>query len=220
MRVDNFISKSEPIIKSTEKKTIHIVHILDRSGSMDGYGSSSKIKSALQGINTEVTELQKDANVNYLFSLVDFGDNTINKTYWQRPVSEVGHINIRANGGTPLYQAIGETLEGFPQTHPVLVKVFTDGGENASRGKYNTAFAVKTLLASLKDKDFTVTFVGTESDVATIQRALDIAEGNTLVHDNTAEGVTRSFNKSMGATMTYASNVAQGNFTKTLNFYQ
>ena len=218
MRVDNFITKPEP--KSTEKKTIHIVHILDRSGSMDGYSGSSKIASALQGINTEVTELKKDTSVNYLFSLVDFGDYTINKTYWQRPIAEVGHINIRANGGTPLYQAIGETLEGFPQTHPVLVKVFTDGGENASRGKYNTAFAVKTLLTSLKDKDFTVTFVGTESDVATIQKTLEIAEGNTLVHDNTAEGVMRSFNKSMGATMSYASNVVEGKFTKTLNFYQ
>jgi uncharacterized protein YegL len=215
MRVDNFISKQEPKVISTEKKTIHIVHILDRSTSMAG----SKLKAALQGINSEVEELKKDATVNYLFSFVHFGNDIVN-SFWQIPIEKVVHINISANGCTALYQAIGETLEKFPQTNPVLVKIFTDGEENQSRGKYNNAFAVKTLIDSLEQKDFTITFVGTKTDVEEIQRNLSIAEGNTLVHDNTAEGVTRSFRKSMDATANYTANVAVGNFSKTLNFYQ
>ena len=210
MRVDNFKTES----KSTEKKTIHIVHILDRSGSMNG----PKLNAALQGINAEVQELQKDNMVNYLFTLVHFGSNIIN-AYWQIPISKVGNINISSDGMTALYQAIGETLDKFPQTNPVLVKIFTDGEENQSRGKYNNASSVKTLIDSLEQKDFTITFVGTASDVESIKRNLSIAAGNTLVHDNTEESVKMSFRKSMDATVSYSANVAKGNFTKTLNFY-
>ena len=53
-----------------------------------------------------------------------------------------------------------------------------------------------------------------------IQQNLSISAGNTLVHDNTAEGVTRAFNVSNEMSMKYSANVAQGKFTKTLNFYQ
>ena len=163
-------------------------------------------------------ELQKDNMVNYLFTLVHFGSNIIN-TYWQIPISKVESIYIQSDGMTALYQAIGETLDKFPQTDPVLVKIFTDGEENQSRGKYNNASSVKTLIDSLEQKDFTITFVGTASDVESIKRNLSIAAGNTLVHDNTEESVKMSFRKSMDATVSYSANVAKGNFTKTLNFY-
>ncbi|MCA9381732.1 hypothetical protein KC678_05680 [Candidatus Dojkabacteria bacterium] len=93
------------------------------------------------------------------------------------------------------------------------------GEENASRGKYNSVFAVKELIDNLEQKDFTITFVGTEADVYEIQRNLSISKGNTLVHDNTAEGVERSFRKSMAATQSYSASVSRGEYTKTLDFY-
>ncbi len=62
MRVDNFISKPEP--KSIEKKTIHIVHILDSSGSMnDGQfiapfpasaGTATETFAGISGFNKAV----------------------------------------------------------------------------------------------------------------------------------------------------------------------
>ncbi|MCA9381734.1 hypothetical protein KC678_05690, partial [Candidatus Dojkabacteria bacterium] len=122
MRVDNQTTAKKNNKKdSGVKPTIHIVHILDRSGSMNG----PKLVNANNGINAEIVELQKDTNVEYLFSLVHFGSD-IQTIYWQRPIQEVGFVNIISSGTTALYQAIGETLEKFPQTHPVLVKIFTD----------------------------------------------------------------------------------------------
>ena len=150
MRVDNF--KTEVKVKpskntKSEKKTIHIVHILDRSGSMEG----SKLRAALEGINTEVAELQKDTTVDYFFTLVHFGSDIV-KAYRETPINKVKNIYVSSNGMTALYQAIGETLDGFPQTSPVLVKIFTDGEENQSRGKYNNAASVKELIDTLEQK--------------------------------------------------------------------
>ena len=216
MRVDNFISKAEPIIKSTEKKTIHIVHILDRSGSMQG----GKLTNALFGVNEEVVELQKDNTVNYLFTLVWF-DGDVDRQYWQVPINTVTNININSGGSTALYQAIGETLSDIDTTDPVLIKIFTDGDHyNNNWGKYNNPKIVKELIRDCNSKNFTITFVGTQVDTEKCKDLFGLSSGNISVHDNTAEGVTRSFRKSMDATMMYASNVVEGKFTKTLNFYQ
>lgn len=217
MRVDNFISKPEP--KSIEKKTIHIVHILDSSGSMnDGqFSGQSKWQAAVLGVQSEITELKLDDTVNYLFSLVVFG-TTSNKIIWQQPISKVNYTSEwRSQGSTALYDTIKETLSNYPQGQPVLVKILTDGQSNSDR---TSPSEIKELVNTLEKKDFTITFVGTASDVDYINKNLGIAKGNMLVHDNTAESVTRSFKKSMDATVSYSTNVAQGKFTKTLNFYQ
>lgn len=210
MRVDNNNQSVSP------KKTIHIVHILDKSSSMQG----GKMKSALSGINAEIKDLKKSNDVEYLFSLVAFSYGfNIRKVYWQMPINQVDTVDIVPNGNTALYQAIGETLEDFPQDNPVLVKIFTDGEENDSRGKYSSAENVKRLIEKLEQKDFTITFVGTERDVKNIQHKLSISDGNTLSHDNTAEGVADSFRKSIDATLFYSNSVSKGEFTKTMSFY-
>lgn len=213
MRVDNFITKPEP--KSTEKKTIHIVHILDSSGSM-GDSYNSKWSSAVQGVRSEISELKLDLTVNYVYSLVVFGASS-KQVIWQQPINKVKYeSDWRSQSSTALYDTIKATLSNYPQGEPVLVKILTDGASNSDR---TSPSEIKQLIDSLQEKDFTITFVGTADDVEYINKTLGIAEGNTLVHDNTAEGVMRSFKKSMGATMSYASNVAEGKFTKTLNFY-
>lgn len=212
MRIDQYVSQKR--IVPEDRKKIHIVHIVDRSTSMDG----SKLNSAIKGINKEIEELQKENNVDYFFTLVHFGSD-IKTQYYKEPISNVKKVKIYSTGWTALYQAIGETLENYNEDCPVLVKIFTDGEENDSTGKYETAYAVKSLLDSLKSKNYTVTFVGTEYDVKQIQKTLSISEANTLVHNNTAESISRSFTKSMAATKKYSNAVANNEYTKTLSFY-
>jgi len=217
MRVDNF--KTEPVKvlkgKREEKKTIHIVHILDSSGSM-GEGFYSKWNSAVQGVQSEITELQKDNVVNYLFSLVVFGKDS-KRIFWQVPIKEVVYSSDwRSQSATALYDTIKDTLSVYPQGEPVLVKILTDGQSNHD---LTLPKEIKQLIDNLQEKDFTITFVGTASDVDYINQNLGIAKGNMLVHDNTADGVMRSFRKSMIATTAYTTSVANNEFSKTLNFY-
>lgn len=199
------------------KPTIHIIHILDRSESMSG----PKLRSALRGINEEVSNFKNDDTVNYVFSLVDFG-NDVHKYYWKTPINEVSdNISIWSQGCTALYQAIGETLSDYSTDEPVLVKIFTDGEQYANNwGKYNTAKKAKEVIQSKESTNFTITFVGTESDVTKCQDLFGIAEGNTLVHDNTGEGVQKVFKKSLNATKNYSKGIVSGEFTKTMSFYE
>ena len=57
---------------------------------------------------------------------------------------------------------------------------------------------------------WTVTFVGTEEDVAFVQANLSIADSNTLVHDNSARGVKLSFESYMDNQTNYTKNVSKG----------
>lgn len=197
-----------------DKPTIHIVHIVDRSISMSG----TKLLNAVKGVNAEIEELQKDSSANYLFTLVHFGSG-ITRSYWQTPINNVPKINISDYGMTALYQTIGETLSDYDTDDSVLVKIFTDGAENCSRGKFRDVSILKSLIQEKENGNFTITFVGTASDVESIQCELNIAEGNTLIHDNTGAGVEKSFKKSMKATLSYSRSVSQGEFTKTMSFY-
>lgn len=215
MRVDNFTTK----VVSTNIPTIHLVTILDSSGSMNE-GVGSKWDNAVKGVQQEIEALKQDTSINYIYSLVVFGNSRKN-VIWQQPIQEVVYDSSwRSQSATALYQTIGATLESYPTDYPVLVKIYTDGQHNVNTGKYSKASEVSALLQQLKKKDVTVTFIGTEYDVAQIQRDLNIAKGNTLVHDNTGVGMKESFKKSLDATQSYLRKVATGEFTKTLNFYQ
>ena len=78
----NFLLGKEPIkLKSklvsskTIKKllpTIHIVDILDASGSMAGYLGNSKYDNSKEGILNSIQDLKKVKDIKYTYSLVEF----------------------------------------------------------------------------------------------------------------------------------------------------
>jgi hypothetical protein len=188
---------------------IHNIHILDRSSSMN---SGGRIYSALQGINSEIEELKKDSSVTYLQTFVPFSygnySGRIGNEFFKTPINEVETINTFASGYTALYQALGETLEDVLASkgpnEKVLVKVFTDGEENDSRGLYRSGAALLELIKQAEKRDVTVTFVGTERDVLQVISTLGIERSNTMSHDNTPDGITRAFAATASATKTYA----------------
>lgn len=198
---------SNPVNNGDSKPTIHIVSILDASTSMYG----DKFENALRGINSEIKELKKETTINYTLTMVRFsGTNNIQTIEFKTPISKVGEIYTNCTGMTALYQAVGETLEKFintPSNEKVLVKIFTDGENNESRGKYASQTVLANFIKECESKGFTITFVGTKTDVDFMINDLNINFSNTLSHDNTSRGVADAFATTTMATKSYSAKV-------------
>lgn len=204
---ETYVTRKSNMFKKS-KETVHIVNLLDRSGSMGGI----KLENAVAGINAEIDKFKKENNINYNFSLITFDDN-IKTEYFNKPVKTVGYFRGYAGGTTALYGAIGETLsklKGMKDSQRVLVNIFTDGGENASVGTYKSAESIKNLIKECEKLGFTITFIGTEFDVQEVNRRINIDLSNTLVHDNTGAGVEQAFRSKMSATLSYSASVSRG----------
>lgn len=191
------------------KPTIHNVHILDASGSMRG----SKLKGAIEGINTEIETLKADTEINYTQTFVHFsGSYDIQTDHMITPINKVSRVNLRDRGMTALNDAIGQTLTSLQKVvspkDKVLVKIFTDGGENDSK-KFKES-QIKEMIKDLNSKNYTITFVGTAYDVDAAVDLYNIDKTNTLVHDNTGAGMRSAFASSTEATAVYAKKVIKG----------
>lgn len=197
-------------VKIKELKTVHNVHILDTSGSMNG----GKIKAALEGINDEVEEMKTITDVKFTQTVVKFSSGSdYHEVYWKEPLINVKPINCCAVGGTALFDAIGRTLsklkaENNGTDNKVLVKIFTDGEENSSVNWRKKQ--VQDLIDRCQKEGFTVTFVGTKKDVEYMVDNLSVDISNTYVHYDTAESINFMSQERSGATKTYARKVAEG----------
>ena len=207
--------KSSPLSSPTNtpsptgsRPTIHIVDILDSSGSMSG----PKISAAVEGINHGVRTLQTDTtDVNYTYTLTDFSEDVIFR-HVMVPISDVPRFKGETRGSTALFDAIGKTAERLSpfvkSEDKVLINIYTDGQENCSR--WFNAETINKLIQFRSDFGWTFTFIGTEKDVAFAQRMLSIKDSNTLVYDGTAKGLEKSFVANTSARSNYSSKVSRG----------
>lgn len=197
------------------KPTIHIVHILDGSGSMN-WERPSKFDMAREGMESEIAILKKDNTVNYLYTIVEFDyPNHIVKVVDRVPINENTKYSdfklFTPEGNTALYDAIGTTLHDlFARTEDekVLIKIFTDGAENSSR-EYNSV-TLSLLIDKAKEKGYVVTFIGTLLDVKMIQYKLRIEASNTLQFDGTTRGMKAAYQTANNATIMYSKAVVDG----------
>lgn len=199
---------TKKVSKKRGKPTIHIIDIIDCSGSMFG----AKINNAIKGINNGILELKKDTSVNYTYTLCDFsGSNDIQYKYVKAPLNTVETVNFRDRGMTALYDAIGKTLttasKNIKKDEKVLVNIYTDGEENGSRSFDSKK--VSELIEDLK-KDYTVTFIGTDVDVKSVITKLKIDETNTLAYDGSGKGLEKSMSLNNLARSAYSSSVKEG----------
>lgn len=125
------------------KDATHIAVLLDRSGSMD-----SIKEETISGFNFFLNEQQKGgANAN--LTLVQFDTQATEVVHENAPIDSVPPLNAdtyQPRGGTPLLDALGETiistgrtLAVIPETNrpdKVVFVIITDGEENSSH-KYN-----------------------------------------------------------------------------------
>lgn len=198
---------------TTEIPTIHVVDVLDCSGSM-AYG---KLQAAMKGINAGIQNLKTTNSVNNVYSLLWFEGKTAKFKHLREDPRDVKEIHLTSGGMTPLFDAIGTTIKEFKNsTDKVLMNIYTDGGENSS--KKFTKEQIKKLIQDVKN-NITVTFIGTSEDTLFAVRDLGVDLSNTLVYDGTAAGLDKSINVTVNARVSYSANVAAGNDVRT-GFYK
>ena len=196
--------------KEAQIPVIRNVHIIDRSGSMHG----RKLLNAVKGVNEELKALQKDDTVEYTQTLVAF-DTRMTYRVKEVPIKEAEEIVLYSGGSTALYATIGTVLDDMVETYTpgtkTLVKIFTDGEENSSRGKYSDPKVLHNLIQECEEEyEFTITFVGTKWDIERVMKETGIRGSNTMSHDNTERGVKMSFGQTTDATMAYSKKVKEG----------
>lgn len=179
---------------------MHKVVLLDCSGSMQG----AKYDVAELGVKQDY-EACKGEFVDYL--LVEFSIDKREQLHdFTKPLLFRPYFS-----GTALYKTIHEVfnalIKNTPKEDKVLVQIFTDGQDEHSA---NYRANAKLVIDKFNSMGWTVTFVGTEADVAFVQSNLSIDSTNTLVHDNTASGVANSFEVYRGATSNYTKSVKRG----------
>jgi len=183
-------------------KSQHILFILDRSGSM-----KDRATDVIGGFNTYVSEMQSEAakdGMETLVSLVTFSDqHTV--VFASRPVADVEPLTsgtYRAIGNTALLDTVYDSVSRYREmigqgffsggreidAPSVLVIVFTDGMENASRA-VNWGQVQGLLGECERLGNWTFTYVGAhagawgQADQLTIRRRNVLDAEHLSVHD-------------------------------------
>lgn len=133
------------------KDATHIAVLLDRSGSMESIKAET-----ISGFNFFLNE-QKKSGANATLTLVQFDTQATEIIHEAGPIQSLPALNdetYQPRGGTPLLDAIGETmistgrtLAAIPETNrpdKVVFVIITDGQENSSH-KFSKA-QIKEML--------------------------------------------------------------------------
>lgn len=186
---------SRPKIDTAGAKRIHNLIIVDESGSMNCI-----YQPAITGINETlqtIREAQKEhENQEHIVWLVTFDTGHFKQIYANTPAEKAKDITseqYRPCGGTPLYDAMGKSINQLRQMvtadDVVLVTVITDGYENASC-EYNGK-AIKALVEEMKGKGWVFTYIGANQDVEAVAASMSIDNHLGFVEDQT--GATDMF---------------------------
>lgn len=172
---------------------IYNVIILDESGSM-----SSIYKETIQSMNEVLNGIRKDQEEHpeqhHYVTIITFEGHGIEGIKMRRdrvPISSIEDFttkDYRPGGCTPLYDAMGKTLnemEGLiHEDDRVFATVITDGMENSSR-EYSGR-TVKTMVDRLRKNGWMLAYIGANQDAIEVARDLHIS--NALNYDATPEG--------------------------------
>lgn len=173
--------------KKTPVANLIVSLIIDESGSM-----SSIKDQVLESTNDFIAKLS-EREENVFLTLVKFGthlDDNIETMYDVTPIKEVEMLTdqtYRPTGGTPLYDAIGKTVEIMRkkahamETIPgVLCVVQTDGMENAST-EFTTPEQIAAMIKEQEDVDgWTFLFLGADQDAWGNAQSMGFSGGNTV----------------------------------------
>jgi len=143
------------------EKTLHVVVLLDRSGSMQA------LKSDHEGGLRSFVEDQKRVTGDVRFTLIQFDDtDPCEVVYDDVPIDTVGEISLIPRGGTPLLDAIFKAMAHVKQKigddSNVLFMIITDGEENQSREAKKSD--VQARLKECESKGWVVLYLGANVD--------------------------------------------------------
>jgi hypothetical protein len=184
--------------------SVHVVSILDRSGSMGG--TEKEVIGAYNAFIKEQSNIAQTTNTKIKLTLVLF-DNQVETVYSKILVNQVPELDDKTyfvRGMTALYDAIGKTIQSFEGKDKVIFFIETDGAENSSREF--THSTLKSLVDKKTADGWDFNFVGADlsKDVtASMAQGIGIAAGKTMAFDKTSAGYTSRNAMYKYATMSY-----------------
>ncbi len=203
------------------KHQVHNLIILDESGSMESIkrpviSGFNELVQTIKGIESRFPEQA------HFISLVTFNTAGRKTLLWREPVANLKLIDensYQPSEGTPLYDAMGDSINKLKNdlytasAHNVLVTVFTDGEENAS--KEYSAIQIKKLVEELQKHNWTFTYIGADHDVNGM--ALSISITNIMKFEKNEVGIKNMLIKESAARSSYSSKIrtkedTSGNF--------
>ena len=142
-------------------REVNIVFLLDETGSM-----GSILNDTIGGFNSFIRqqkEIKEDVKIK--FTLILFNTGKIEKRYVDADISAVEELNTQnyiPTDGTPLWDAIGKTINEIANKKDVMFVVYTDGEENSSN-EY-TAEAVKKMIEEQQKSGWQFLYLGVGLD--------------------------------------------------------
>lgn len=193
-----------------------IAVILDASGSM-----ASCFNQTIEGFN-EFLNGQKNATGagDAYITLIQFDAPKVITTYENLPIANAPKLskeNYMPNGGTNLFDAIGQTMESINKTlaskkkdeRPgVLVLIMTDGHENAS-AKFDGE-SIKANIKLAEKQEWTFMFMGANVDAFAMGQTFGMNANNSFSYD---VGATTSTYAAMSATTTAVRSAKMAGFS-------
>lgn len=181
----------------------HLVVVLDRSGSMEAIR-----KDMEGGFNSFIAEQRKLEDPCEL-TLVQFDSQSIDTVLDRVPLDKVPKLVLLPRGGTPLLDAIGQTVARMnlqPQPDKVLFIIITDGWENASH-EYTKAM-VKSMIQQARARGWEFMYLGANVDAFAEAQALGIGASVTAGYAANAGGVGAVFTSASNSSSSYRSGLS------------
>ena len=182
--------------EDNDSSSIKVNFLLDESGSM-----GSCIDQTISGFNEYIKALKKEKK-KVRFTLTTFSSSNVNMVHNNVNINDVKELNVEnyhPGGGTPLYDAIGGTIEGSKKDGKTLFVIMTDGQENASR-EY-TVDSITKLIKGKEKVGWTFVYLGADQDAWQYSRNIGLTKMNTMSFDSSQTRGT--YDKLIGATSMY-----------------
>lgn len=203
-RMEEEMKKKEKDAKISDKpevKSIDLIVILDKSGSM-----YSMTDDTIGGFNSLLEE-QRKKDIPVKVSVGMF--NQILEAKLDRvdlkDVKDLTRDDYIAQGTTALLDAVGNTLSAIKgreevnvPENKVLVVIITDGKENASKEWKKPD--VKKLIEELQEKGYEFVFLGADIDAVSVAGGIGISQERSMKFKKTGAGVQANF-KAMSVMM-------------------
>jgi len=186
----------------TKQKVYHLI-ILDKSGSM-----SSVRETTISGLNEQLQSIKKAEedfkDQEQIVSLVTFNSNVEHTSLWNKSINDIQDFtsdNYDPGGMTALHDAIGISVSQLRQEISkelsnrqanVIITIFTDGQENASK-EYKGQQVANMVKEIQETGQWTVAFMGCGDDVFDVAQSMNIRAGNTMQYTAGLDGTRNAF---------------------------
>lgn len=187
----------------------HITVVLDRSGSMQAVAADT-----IGGFNKFLSD-QKAVPGHATFTLVQFDSQSVDTLNDGTPILAVANLTdktFQPRGGTPLYDAIGQTinatgkfLKNIPEdARPakVVFVIITDGFENASH-EFTREKVFEMIKLQRDAYKWEFVFIGANQDAMATGQGLGVAGANCMTSAHNAVGTSALYDSASSNLRSY-----------------